>query len=47
MDEFDEGIYLDEHRWLNMELCNYVNTWEILTVRRYSSANDFTVNRWV
>lgn len=47
MDEFDEGIYLDEHRWLDMKICNYVNTWEILTVRRFSSANDFVVNRWV
>ena len=46
-EQFEHSICLNEHKWFNMEVCNYVNKWEILTVRRYSSENDFVRNRWI
>jgi len=46
-EQFEHSIYLNKHKWFNMEVCNYVNKWEILTVRRYSSENDFVRNRWI
>lgn len=46
-EEFEESIYLDEHRWFNVGICNYVDKWEIMTVRRAKDTNNFVVNRWI
>lgn len=46
-EQFENSLYLDENRWFDMRVCNYVDKWEIMTVRRASSSNDFVVNRWI
>jgi len=38
-DTFTTSVYKDADRWFNFEVCNYVNTWELLSIVKRTSTD--------
>lgn len=47
-DTFTTGVYKDENRWFNFDLCNNVNTWEFMLIQKAESTTTTeTKYRWI
>ena len=46
-DDFENSVYLDEDRWFNMEVANYLTAWEIMVKSRLESATPELKFRWI
>lgn len=46
-DDFKNSIYLDENRWFNMEVCNTINTWEIMVKQKATNTSTEQKFRWI
>lgn len=46
-DTFTTGVYKDENRWFNFDLCNYVNTWEFIVKSRATPDAVEYKYRWI
>lgn len=44
---FTIGCYIDEHRWFNVNLCDYLDKWEILIIQKLTSTSSEVKYRWV
>jgi len=46
-DPFTEKVYLDDNRWFDMSVCNYVNKWEIMVKQKSTSSSNEFKCRWI
>lgn len=46
-DDFAHSVYKDEDRWFNVELCNYLNSWELLIRSKRTEDDTEVAYRWV
>lgn len=45
-DDFTNGVYLDEDRWVHMNICNELTTWEFLYVQYATNTSTPVKYRW-
>ena len=46
-DVFTNSLYLSEHKWFNMDACNYANKWEIMVKQKALSTDNIICYRWI
>lgn len=44
--DFANSVYVDSNRWFNMEVCNYLNSWEIMIKQTLTSGGTEYKYRW-
>ena len=44
---FATGCYIDEHRWFNVNVCNYLDKWELLVIQNLTSDSVIYKFRWI
>lgn len=45
-DDFTNGVYLDEDRWVHMNICNELTTWEFLYIQYATNTSSPVKYRW-
>ena len=45
--DFEHSVYIDENRWFNVELCNYLDKWELMVKGKFTSTSDEWKLRWI
>ena len=45
--DFAHSVYIDENRWFNVELANYLDKWEIMIKGKFTSTSDEWKLRWI
>ncbi len=46
-DTFDTSCYIDADRWFNVEVCNYIDKWELMTKFTKTYLDTVRVSRWI
>ncbi len=45
--DFAHSVYIDENRWFNVELANYLDKWEIMIKGKFTATSDEWKLRWI
>lgn len=45
--DFEHGIYIDDNRWFNVNVCNYLNKWELMVKGKFTSTSNEWKIRWI
>lgn len=45
--DFAHSVYIDENRWFNVELANYLDKWEIMVKGKFTATSDEWKLRWI
>lgn len=46
-DDFANSVYLDENRWFDMRVCNYLSSWEIMVKETPTADGTEYIARWI
>lgn len=46
-DTFSSGVYLDEHRWFNVNVCDVLTKWELMFKSKITSSTNEQRLRWI
>ena len=45
--DFVNGVYIDENRWFNVNVCNYIDKWELMVKGKYTAEDNEWKIRWI
>jgi hypothetical protein len=45
--DFEHSVYIDENRWFNVEVANYLDKWEIMVKGKFTSTSNEWKLRWI
>ena len=45
--DFAHSVYIDGNRWFNVELCNYLDKWELMVKGKFTSTSSEWKLRWI
>jgi len=45
--DFERGVYIDDNRWFNVNVCNYLDKWELMVKGKFTNTSDEWKVRWV